>query len=398
MFEKENQNLYRKKALLLASCFLYSAVFQTSIVVPFSASGVPLTGGTLAGHHTLAGNNPHNMANTFSNIQNQEATTTIHSKGQPPILIQAVETSTTEFSAYTTAEMIKTYAKYQLEVNRKTPRPVKLNALLKKAQMEFLSPEPSRSQKTFQIIADNIHSFDWNTEERKIIFYALFRLAQLEKNAQKQELFLKEALTFEMGLKLETQIFPPPLIRLYSKLKKTASFTRLKLSQLFPLHEILMINGKVYSNREKVALPYGMYRVTAFSSSHKSWRQTLSLSRLISRKVKTRPLIKGSCQQTNLKELNPALRKRVRVLFPNFCVWSFPLVESVKLSENLLPAEIKMVEKELEKPAQSKEWWEEEWLWLGTGLAVALGAVFIFSESKDKKTKPEKKPTVKIGF
>ena len=323
---------------------------------------------------------------------------TLDGQEKPAVLIRAEETSETEFSAYTKAEIIKTYAQHQLDKNRKTPRPIKLNKLLKQAQMQFLSHEPNTSKKTFRIITNHIHSFDWNTNERKIIFYALFRLAQLEKDLQKQKLLLTEALVFGMGLKLDLQIFPPPLTNLYSNLKKKSTFVPLKLKKLFPFHEIVLINGKAYSNKAQVTLPYGVYRVTALSSSHKSWTKTLSLSHLIAKKLKTSPFVQGSCQQPDLKNLEGFHSERARVLFPNFCVWSFP-TKLPQTATAFLPADIKMIEEELEKPEQNKEWWEEEWLWLGTALAVGATTIFILSnDDTSTEKKKEKKPKVKIGF
>ena len=315
------------------------------------------------------------------------------------ILIRSANTDLTEFSAYAETEPIKTYAQYQLNRNRKTPRPIMLQSILKQAQMEFLSYEPDQSKKKFRLITEHLHSFDWNTEERKIIFYSLFRLAQLEKDLQKQKLLLQEAFVFGINLKLDLQLFPPPLVELYLKLKKEATFVSLHLKKLFPAHEIVIINGKIHSNKEKVTLPYGMYRVTALSSSHTSQTQTLSLSRLISQNLKTSSLVDGSCQQPILSHLDNNLKKdQIRILFPNFCVWNSLQDQIVKTQQNILPADIKMVEG-LKQAEQNPGWWEEEWLWIGT--AMVLGATMVFVLSRDTTTKKDKKktnPQVKIGF
>ena len=163
-----------------------------------------------------------------------------------PVLIRSPNTNLVEFSAYAETEPIKTYIQYRLESLKKTPRPVHLRSLLKQAQMDFLSHEPNHSKKSFRAIVDHVHAFDWNKEERKIIFYSLFRLAQLEKNSKKQVVLLKEALTFSMGLKADTKLFPPPLISQYLQIKKSDTFVSLNLKQLFPKHSVVIINGRVY--------------------------------------------------------------------------------------------------------------------------------------------------------
>ena len=249
-------------------------------------------------------------------------------KSPAPILIRAPNTPVKEFLAYAETEPVQTYLQHQIDHNKKKPRPVNLRSLLKQAQMDFLSHEPKSSKKSWQAIADHIHSFDWNKEERKIIFYSLLRLAQLEKDSRKKDLLLKEALTFSMGLKPDTQIFPPPLTNRYAQLKKSATFVPLNLKAVFPQHSAILINGRVYSHHEKPILPEGFYKVSALSTSHEKWTKTLSLSRLLSKKVKTPPLTKGSCQKPILE--NKHLQtKNLLILFPNFCVWD----SSLKLAQ-----------------------------------------------------------------
>ena len=317
----------------------------------------------------------------------------------PIILIRSTETSSIEFSAYAKTKSVKTYAEYQLEQNRKTPRPVVLKSLLKQAQIDFLSYEPERSKKSFRRITEYMHAFDWNEEERKIIFYSLFRLAQIEKDSQKQKLFLQEALVFGMNLKLDFQIFPPPLVESYLHLKKQASFVSLDLKKLFPWHEIVLINGKVHSNKEKVTLPYGMYRISAFSSSHESRTQILSLSHFVLKALKTPPLVRGSCQQPILNPDSKLREDQIHILFPNFCVWNSVQQQMAQKKKSILPADINKIEEDLEEPKKQSQWGSEEWLLLGAA-ALVVGVTTALILSKDDKTKEAKKtkPIVKIGF
>ncbi len=356
------------------------------------------------------------------------------SPGSTPyvILIRSSETSLTEFSAYTKTESIKTYAQYQLEQKRKTPRPIEIQSLLKQAQIDFLSYEPERSKKNFRRITEYMHTFDWNEEERKIIFYSLFRLAQLEKNLQKKELLLKEALVFGMGLKIDLQIFPPPLVNSYLHLKKNTSFVSLDLKKLFPWHEIVLINGKVYFHKQTVTLPYGIYRVSTFSSSHEARTQILSLSHFALKALKTPPLVSGSCQKPvfnpkgglfsshstgpvvtkseevfplespNKDNINPQgstlNQAQIHILFPNFCVWNSLQQKIAQVKKNVLPANI-IGGEQLEEPEKSSQWGTEEWFLLGAVLLV-VGVTTVIVLEEDKKTKEVKqaKPLVKIGF
>ena len=318
------------------------------------------------------------------------------------ILIRSTNTPAKEFSAYAETEPVKTYIQHRLEKIKKTPRPLDLRALLKQAQMDFLSHEPSYSKKSFQAIVEHIHAFDWNKEERKIIFYSLFRLAQLEKDLKRQTLLLKEALAFSMDLKVDKSLFPPPVTNRYAQIKQSATFVSVDLKKIFPLHSVVIINGRVYSHQESLILPYGFYRVSALSTSHKPWTKVLSLSRLVVAKPNTKALAGGSCQ-------NPILRDKslkghsLLILFPNFCVWSSAVQLAKEQKKDLLPLKAQMAE-DLKEPEKNTEHWEE-WLWLG--VAVVAGATTLWAltrgESKEQPSSrkpPEKKPEpkVKIGF
>ena len=314
------------------------------------------------------------------------------------VWIQAPQTTDIEFSSYVKTESVKTYAQYQLEKLRTKPRPINLKELLKEAQIKFLSPEPKESKKIFQQITEHTHSFDWTMEERKIIFYSLFRLAQMERNLQKQKLFLQEAFVFGRDLKLDFDLFPPPVIELYSKIKKVSSYSKVNLQSIFPKHQLVLINGRAYTNKEKITLPYGVYRITALSSSHQSHTKVLSLTRLISKKIKTSSLVSGSCKQPNLSGLKDTLKKeQIRILFSNFCVWN-PVFYNL--------AETKVEVEELEEPNKTKGL-EEKWIWAGVAFILA-GAIGIGVLGKSKKSpqdaktqnkpKKTKKPKLTVDF
>ena len=319
------------------------------------------------------------------------------------LLIRSAGTSRTEFAAYKKTELIKTYAQYQLDILRKTARPIPLSSTLQQAQIEFLSHEPNDSKKSFTKITEHIHDFDWNTEERKIIFYSLIRLAQLTKNNQKKKLLLQEAFGFGMGLEPDLKVFPPPLIKLYTQIKQKTNFISMDLKKIFPSYEIILINGKVFSKLKKVNLPYGIYRITALSSSRKSWGRVLSLSRLISKKIKTPFFTEGTCENPLINHLSKNFLKKqqVQILFPNFCVWNSAQLPLIKTSNKILPSEGMLDDTKLAKAVEKQpQWWEERWIWLSVALVLGVSSVIVLSGDKPQpeRKSPEIKPKVKFGF
>ncbi len=315
------------------------------------------------------------------------------------VLIRAKHTDPMEFLAYTETEIVKTYAQSQLNQIRKSPRPIHLDSLLKKSQMEFLSHDPSRAKKTYQLIVDHLHSFDWNKEERKIILYSLLRLAQLEKDKQKQNLFLHEALTFGFDVNIDLNIFPPPLTKTYLQMKKEQKVLPVALENLFPHHELILMNGRPYASEKKISLPYGTYRITAFSSSHEPWTKIISLSQLISKRVKTKALVGGDCQNVIVEKKLQIANKRAKLqaLFPNFC-----LSDLSQKKMNKLKTEFENMEIDLQNPNVKKHKKEQKWLWFGLLLVAGVGTTFFVLSSRDKEransSSNRQKKTIRYGF
>lgn len=307
------------------------------------------------------------------------------------ILIRSPNTDLTEFEAYAETESVTTYAQYLINLNKKTPRPIKISYLLKKAQEAFLSYSPNKSKKYFLQITKHLHSFDWNKKERQIIFYSLLRLAQLEKNPQKQKLLLQEALVFEVKLKLDLQVFPPSLIKIYLNLKKKSVFVSIDLKKIYPLHEIFIINGYLL-NTNIISLPYGRYRVTALSSSHKKHMQVVSLSRLMSQKIKTNSLINGSCQQPNLNSIDTNLKKnKLRILFSNFCIWNSIHNQIIKNPINNIQSNITMMQNLKLLQKKSQPWWKQEWFWIGTILTIGTTSIMMLKHINKTQNKTQNK-------
>ena len=332
------------------------------------------------------------------------------------ILIRASQTNFTEFLAYVDTESLQTYAQYQLNQIYKTPRPIVLEDLLEKSQREFLSHEPHRAKKTYKQIISHIHSFDWTLPERKIILYALFRMAQLETDLQKQKLFLQEAAVFGRDLKIDKALFPPPLVKTYLKLKKSMNLTSVNLKKIFPDHELVIINGTVYSTHQQktLLLPYGIYRVQALSSSKQAWLKTLSLSRLLSQKIQSPTLIstQSSCQQTTFNNIIKKSTHSIQVLFPNFCIWS-SVKEHIKSEHSKLIAykdldnppsdltEIKKIQENLSQNQKNKNKWIKPVLWTGGTVLLSTLLFFIIKDSEKSSSSSKsskKKPPVTVGF
>ena len=336
---------------------------------------------------------------------------TINTSAVSSAIIRATNTSESEFKAFIRAEIALTYASYQLNRLRGSARPIHIEDLLKKSQAEFLSPKPISAMHTYHKVIKHIHAFDWNEEERKNIFYMLFRAAQLEEKLEKKKLFLQEALVFGQDLKLDFTLFPPPLVKNYLDIKKNIALVPLDLKKIFPQHELVLINGKEYTFSQSVLLAYGTYRVTAFSSAYVPWSKTIALPNLVSQVVRTKPLVQdGNCEAGARLNAVPKIdQKNIRILFPNFCTWN----AKNKVIKKYFNAIDRNKKEKLSKTSKFIHKWNKEKIlkWTAIGSGIFIGAMLLFNKENNKELREKEEfiktdkwhnrtiqPVIKVGF
>ena len=306
------------------------------------------------------------------------------------VVLKSAETPQTEFQTYLKTEKAMAYSQFLLgEIQNQDTAP--LVSLLGQAQEAFLKDHLKTAGEYFQSIVDKAHKKDWVHSARKIIFYSYLRLAQIEWKGGNAEAFLLMALIFADDMEPDASLFPPPLIKKFSTLRKNLPRLSLHFKKIFPRHEVILINGRVFSSNDKPSLPYGSYRVTALSSSHQKWNQVVSLSQLSQKKVRTAGLVSGSCK-------NPIVPQKFMehsILFPDFCWWSRPIngAQAETTADRL---------DDLSSPPKKPFIQDKKKLMIGLG--VLAGGVVLFSAlNSSGKTAPDKKQsskkaTVKIGF
>lgn len=254
---------------------------------------------------------------------------------KPTVWIKAPQTLEAEFEAYLKAlgSLHISYAKYKFFQQRKQVNFFQLKKKLLSAQDFYLSGKGRRALRAFKQITDKAFSADWGRESRRILLYSFLRQAQSEENPAKRKALLLSASGFALnGLASSDQdIFPPPLIKEFRQIQTKAYRLKVDWKDLFPDHEIILINGKQISNAMKI--PQGVYRVSAFSSSHKSWSENLSLSELLQKKVKTERLTQGICE--NLEIISEEAGKNIKLLPVSSCPESLQIKFVENSSKNL---------------------------------------------------------------
>ena len=284
-----------------------------------------------------------------------------------------------------------TYAEYQLSQRRKAAQTFKLIHRIQKAQELYLSETISLAKKSFQDITQMAHAADWNEEDRRIILYAFLRSAQLEDQPDIKKAFLLSASRFFRkqitAKKADYNLFPPPLTEKFNSFLKNPIFLKMNWREIFPEHEIILVNGETVSIHKPLQIPEGTYRITALSSSHAPWSGALSLSQLISRPVHTKALTTGACQSLKIAPQweNPS----VQLLSPE-CPAPLKFAgeaAAISKEKDALSAEGGAPQMDFpEKTNLSKKRKIPKWLWIAGG--VAAGSLLIYLQDFQSTQKP----------
>ena len=275
----------------------------------------------------------------------------------------------------------KTYAEHRLSLQRKKAGAFQLPRRIQTAQELYLSGTLKSAEEAFQKITRLAHSADWNEEDRRIIFYAFLRSAQITGLPDIKKALLLSAVQFfrkpVTPRHADYNLFPPPLTEQFNELLKTRVFFTVNWRKVFPEHEIILVNGERVPSDKPSKIPSGVHRITALSSSHIPYSQAVRLSRLISRPPKTNLLTTGACRA--LKIAFGWEAKSVRLLKPEcpaplkfvgpVILPEKPSSEKQLLSQNTLSlTEISAVQK-MENPKKISS--VPKWVWIAGGTVVA---------------------------
>ena len=207
---------------------------------------------------------------------------------------------------------------------------------MKLAQFEFLKGSIEKSKQHFRAIAKLRYQYSWRIKERKIIHYALLRLAQLEKEEVKKQ---------------------------FKTLQKQFKHNIWALPQNSGQFGSLLVNGrKVPMNSGFIRLPKGSYLFRFLSNRLEPYEVYTSTSELKALKLISRSLSQKGCINEEYKNI-----KDIQVLGQH-CQPQFD-ARAEQLSET--PSSVTI--KDLEAQNEPK-FYQSKWFWIGlsvlaTGLA-----------------------------
>ena len=244
-----------------------------------------------------------------------------------------------------------------------------------------------KAQNIFSEMSQQRWKQDWNVEEKKIIVYAMLRLAQLNKKKRKQ--ILQKTLSFDNQLPIKEDLFPPPMVAEYKKIKNAMR------EKVYPLPENsksfgkIMINGRpLKKGTSFFKASQGKKRFTFISNSYKTLSFVENPESLSKKTLKKEALATGSCQSPQIHQ--DFSGTQAYAFYDAHC-----LLPARGQIQDLLPqtAYGQNLKARSESPLE-KKWKKNTWLWVGaTVLGVFATYKVLEAQRQNRPQRIEVQPT-----
>lgn len=293
---------------------------------------------------------------------------------------------------------VSLFMQEQLETRRSTHS---LNKKLLLAQDQYLRGSIAKAQEVFSQISSLAFEEDWNTDERKIIFYSLLRSAQLTSDEEARSLWLRKAVHFQGALNLDKNIFPPPVLEKFQQEKNQAQRVKLATYVHSRYGDIYLLNGEsVSASQVDDAYFYEEnFRLTILSN--KNQPRTIKMLRDFT-DLPERPIggILSSKSDEFLIFFNEEKIVPVGDQSKSLSIGYFlnndaninfkPTTESSE-SSPLVPVS-------LQTTADSSSWSQRNWIYVGLGALIATAAIVKWSNDRKSRASAAPTPTHREDF
>jgi hypothetical protein len=319
------------------------------------------------------------------------------------VVIRAKEASERELERFVEVNgSFQSLSENILSKRIKHPERTELLRIFENAQREFLAGSMEKAKIEYSQIASKVHTMSWLPAERKIIFSAMYRLAQLESASEQK--WLEAAAQFAPDLKADDKLFPPPLLKRAVQIKQTI----LKRSVLWRpsfVNEVssISVDGQRYSGEKtkNIVVTPGLHLIEVFSNSRLPLSKKVHQDEIQSFKFDSDPMVSGSCEEPALGNFPNGGMEDVAIFYSIGCVMKLTSNGWINLSRtkfNVDPSEFNET-KSLALPSipEVRESKKSPWIWWALAGAVVTGALII--EEKNR-TKPSGRiePTHETGF
>ena len=307
------------------------------------------------------------------------------------VLLQGPQASRSEYRAMLRADSdlaspSESYVNSHPQLsNRET-----LLARFTEAQAAFLEKSIPEAQAKFIAVIDLVHTDDWTKSDREVFLHAYFRLAQLESEEAKREVWLGKSTGLGDGLNVDESLFPPPLLQRRAQLLKSG--TVISRGSFSSGWTQILINGQscgatLCGQWSKTA---GPVRVTFVSDQWLPQTQVVDITKVQSLRPPMVAWAEGNCQKTRYSKAAEGLNRK-RVFWGLDCDKGEVQMQALRLS----PAPIPVAKNSLPTMPiknESKPFYKSGWFWGGVGVVAAFIVI------KNSQQKSEKEPTTTYGI
>jgi hypothetical protein len=186
------------------------------------------------------------------------------------ILYKSVDQTEIEFQAQKLAhgESIG-FDEYQLRNIVPTTLHENLKHTYLEAQSEMLKSEISQLSDHWHEVVNYAYKADWEELDREMISIAFLRLAQLAPSSLETRKYILQAIEFDDQYKPDTQIFQPPIVEEFFKIKTQSRKLNISCAR-FKGFTFVLVNGSRNNieNKSSLSLQNGVKRVTFISPTY----------------------------------------------------------------------------------------------------------------------------------
>lgn len=299
------------------------------------------------------------------------------------VLIQAMETSSTEYQAALHLEPgSQTYVNWQKNNLLKEAPIQELRRLYTSAMASYLQGSHLEAQKAFEKVAELRHQHHWPESARFLIFTACLRRAQLETKSYVKQSWLAVSLEIGWDFEPDSKIFPPPFIQEWSQQKSQLEW--------IPTHALLadsyldgiLISGHFYDLKKTIPkIPKVRARVTLLSNQKKNVTSVLSTDQIAKGLSWSDWLVSQKCKDEKTWEFDA--KNKFQVIWPSSCT------KKLNLEITQMPQAFGTTQTPVEKSKVSNSW-----IWWGLG---TLAVAYVIYE-KNKQNEDSKNSSSTYGF
>lgn len=299
------------------------------------------------------------------------------------VLVQAPTSATLDYRGALKAN--PEFSSPTQELLKRRPQAVhrdKLLTIFAEAQQAFLANSKELAKAKFESLAALFTADDWAKTDRQIFLNTFLRLAQLEIESSKQQIWLSQAVLVGDDVEPETGLYPPPLLTNYFRLKTGAPRALIDERWWRDGWTAIMFNGVVCTRQTCAGLPLvaDKVRVTWLSDTWLSYSDVLAPTDFAHAKPRKVAWVAGECGDSQLSAQAESFKK-VDVFWSLECQPQSAPPETVNLQPTAVQDELpRLIVKVEERP-----FYKSKWFWAGVGV-VGVAALILANSKKDSES------------